>query len=777
MRYSKEIKKAPSSQGLRHDDFATQNRSTHQDEVYADSGQQLTAGSPQFCHLEGERLQLPSEQTLVEALPTTQNTAPMRDIPPSGTTPQTGIPQIPTFQARYLASEKSTSPPQTPDHGIDAGQNFERPSISTERIIAAGYPFLNTDFVSRIPPEDFEYLDQIGCFQLPGQNCLDELVRAYFLYLHPHLPMIDEGKFWETYLSSQSGAHHTASVSLFVFQAMMLVACSFVNSSTIQDLGFHSVREARSVYYRRVKALYDFDTERSDLAKAQGALLMTFHVPLNKPQINTYWLSIAIQLAKMDGADRYSTYAGPDFARHNQLKRVWWSCIIRDRTMSLGLRRPISIFSSSFDEAWPSLTDDDLKSEIGRSFVRSIPAKMKLLQSLSALCRLCAVLTDILQLLYPANGTHVSGDRVDVLKRIYTYTDELNEWYDAVASNIGPHDQHDKTFSVVTLYTSLLTIYFHSAKAALCNYRIMLTLNKSAQYNFERLQTKNELQDALRGIARSLRAIIDAGMMTYSPVSMVAFLALPSICYNLDLSSHASTQRNTRSRGTNIYQDFLRVLQLRYEGTDRALNNMSKLVGHMDLEDVTSPSTTRSRSENNATGHRDLSRPPGILAPAKRGSGIDIVTSDPQKYIQMSHTLDFFLSRGRFPTQYDNPPDLISSAAESHGSPSPSPMDDSVAGETNDTVERSHHPEGVELPGQGDAGPSIWPAPSPGSNDLLAPGEAGTGSTALSAMLAGDPFDQAASGLGFSFEDFMTDGPNSGIERLQSMLYTYPDWP
>ncbi|EXJ74878.1 uncharacterized protein A1O5_01574 [Cladophialophora psammophila CBS 110553] len=633
--------------------------------------------------------------------------------------------------------------------------------------------------MSRVPPEDFDYLDHIGCFQLPQRNCLDELVRAYFLYLHPHLPLVDEGKFWETYLNRQSVVHLTSRVSLLVFEAMLLVACSFVSSSTIQDIGFQSVREVRSVYYRRVKALYDFDIERSDLAKAQGALLMTFHVPLNKPQINTYWLGIAIQLARVEGADRYSTYEARDSAKHNQLKRVWWCCIIRDRTMALGLRRPISISSASFEEAWPPLTDDDFKSEIGRSWVGSVPAKMKLLHSLSALCKLCAVLTDILQLLYPTNGVQAIGDRLDFLKRIYTCTDELHEWHDGVVSNSGLHDQHDKSFNVVVLFTSLLTIYFQSAKAALCNYRIRLTLNKPTQYNFERLQTKNELQASLRGIAQCLRAIIDAGMITYSPVSMVAFLALPSICYNLDLSSRASTQKTTHGHGANIYQDFLRVLQLRYEGTDRALNNMSKLVGHMNLEDATSPSTARSRSEHTPTGLKGLSRPSETSGPAKSASGLDIVTSDPQKYIQMSDTLDFFLSRGRFPTKYDNPPDLLSSSDEADGSPSPSLMNDLIAGRERDTVRKTHNQAGpAELSSRPGIGDPAWAASSIESNDLMASSELVTGSAELSAMLTDDPFGQAVTNPdGFSFEDFMTDGPNSGIERLQNMLYTYPDWP
>jgi len=59
-----------------------------------------------------------------------------------------------------------------------------------------------------------------------------------------------------------------------------------------------------------------------------------------------------------------------------------------------------------------------------------------------------------------------------------------------------------------------------STQAALCNYRVMLTIGDPTDFSFERLQTKNELQAALRGIALSLRAIIDADMIIYSPISM-----------------------------------------------------------------------------------------------------------------------------------------------------------------------------------------------------------------------------------------------------------------
>lgn len=187
---------------------------------------------------------------------------------------------------------------------------------------------------------------------------------------------------------------------------------------------------------------------------------MTYHVPLSEPQINSYWLGIAIHLAKAEGADRYLTYSDRDPARYKQLKRLWWSCIIRDSVMALGLRRPIHIASSSFDNVWPQLTANDLRDETGRSYIHTAPVRMKLQRSLLALCEFCAILTNILQLLYPADGAQAIGSRLGLMKRLYIYTDELNQWHDTVVGNSEPVDQHDKSLNIVILFNNILSIYF-----------------------------------------------------------------------------------------------------------------------------------------------------------------------------------------------------------------------------------------------------------------------------------------------------------------------------
>ena len=98
----------------------------------------------------------------------------------------------------------------------------------------------------------------------------------------------------------------------------------------------------------------------------------------------------------------------------------------------------------------------------------------------------------------------------------------------------------------------------------------------------------------------------------------------------------------------NIYQDFMRVLQLKYEGADRAFDNVAKLLRDMNVRDVTSPTSMPFESPESAPVSDRLGRTDQSIS---RGSGLDIIISDPRRFVNMSYTLDFFLGYGRFPRQ------------------------------------------------------------------------------------------------------------------------------
>lgn len=87
------------------------------------------------------------------------------------------------------------------------------------------YDFIETESISHLAPEDFKFLEYKGCFHLPARPLLDELVREYFLHVHPVFPIIDERSFWEAY-NPLGPRNSQFKIPLFVFRAMLFVSCS-----------------------------------------------------------------------------------------------------------------------------------------------------------------------------------------------------------------------------------------------------------------------------------------------------------------------------------------------------------------------------------------------------------------------------------------------------------------------------------------------------------------------------------------------------------------------
>ena len=87
------------------------------------------------------------------------------------------------------------------------------------------YDFVEAESISHLSPDDFQFLEYKGCFHLPARSILDELVRQYFLHVHPVFPLIDEQLFWEAY-KPVGMRPPQLKIPLFVFRAMLFVSCS-----------------------------------------------------------------------------------------------------------------------------------------------------------------------------------------------------------------------------------------------------------------------------------------------------------------------------------------------------------------------------------------------------------------------------------------------------------------------------------------------------------------------------------------------------------------------
>lgn len=130
--------------------------------------------------------------------------------------------------------------PDAPFQIIDSPEQIDNESRSTleSHVMFSFYPFLELDILSHMSSQDVNILEQSGCFRVPRRPALDEFVREYFMHVHPSLPMLDEGEFWDGYMSRSSIPSDGHRMSLFVFQAMLFAACSVGTPSPLSEVNF-----------------------------------------------------------------------------------------------------------------------------------------------------------------------------------------------------------------------------------------------------------------------------------------------------------------------------------------------------------------------------------------------------------------------------------------------------------------------------------------------------------------------------------------------------------
>lgn len=188
--------------------------------------------------------------------------------------------------------------------------------------------------------------------------------------------------------------------------------------------------------------------------------MLTYYVPTNSDKTNTYWLSTAVHFARNAGADKYDTIEDSSRKHKGILKRLWWCCILRDRVMALGLRRPLHIRPTDFDFTQPRFTESDFQDEIRDSMVYNPATKQLLAQLAVSLCELAIALNDVLALLYPMIGRPKLEDSLQSRKELETSRATLDRWYEkTVAKFYIPTYLHGAHKSLV-LFTDMLYIYY-----------------------------------------------------------------------------------------------------------------------------------------------------------------------------------------------------------------------------------------------------------------------------------------------------------------------------
>ncbi|KAL2850619.1 fungal-specific transcription factor domain-containing protein [Aspergillus pseudoustus] len=382
-----------------------------------------------------------------------------------------------------------------------------------------------------------------GALRVPIQAVLDVFTRHYFLYVHPCLPVVDEALFWRKYRSVDGSA---GKISTLLFQAMLFATSSFVPLEAAKECGYDSLQCTRDDLYRRAKRLYELGVEKDRYVVAQAALLLTYYSTDAERSNNSRWLRTAIRHAKKERAHLYH-HLQPS-KKTLDLKRLWWCCMIRDRIISLGMRRPIQITPDAFDLNQPGLSFEDLQEECFQSEVYSPEAKVALCRVLASLCHLVVAVTGSILLVYPTTYSmpYSLAERRAQLDQLEETKFALLEWEFSWVAN--PDGKEYYIHPSLTLYTNLCAIYYQSARIALCNRICMLIGHNtylSDETDLPRIEScRAELAMAIRSTADNVKQLIQYGVADKLPISAIAYTLFPQIL--LSIQTQLSTTEEDR---------------------------------------------------------------------------------------------------------------------------------------------------------------------------------------------------------------------------------------
>lgn len=217
-------------------------------------------------------------------------------------------------------------------------------------------PFVKPSTPAKVTREGLRYLQHMGALDLPGRDLEKQLLLAYIEHVHPDFPVLELHDFMRR-VGDRSGRH--GQVSLLLYQSVMFAASAFIRSEHLSAAGFSNRRALRRAVFQAAKLLHDFDYENDKFTLVQSTLLLSFWYEAPDDSKETWhWSGIAISQAQALGLHRSTVNSSNmDPVKRKQRRRVWWSCVMRDRQIGLGMSRLIRIKDEDFDI--PELQEDD----------------------------------------------------------------------------------------------------------------------------------------------------------------------------------------------------------------------------------------------------------------------------------------------------------------------------------------------------------------------------------------------------------------------------------
>ncbi|KAE8308225.1 hypothetical protein BDV41DRAFT_592293 [Aspergillus transmontanensis] len=526
----------------------------------------------------------------------------------------------------------------------------------------SAYPFLDFRSLSGLDKWDVSYLASKGCFTLPRRPVLDEFVKKYFLHIHPGTPVLDEAEFWQLYSQQgDGGTSNGRSISVLVLQAMLFRTCPVRLSRMIA--GIPKLNPL---------LILDLKAEDQPLERAQGALLLSYQASPDDPQIGSLLLANAIQNALILGKPPKPSIS----VKRSTLKRLWWSILLRDRWISLALRRRSQLTPKDFDAENNPLEEADFDKEIQESKVYDVHTKRIRFTTLQQQCRLAIIITDMVSLIFSScDGSSMglpSKEFPACMSRVMKTRNRLRQWETETRYAL-PTAPSEVLHSVMS-FIKMTYVYYHTAQIHLAHYEALLLeanlMFVGHSYTVQLRETGSCLQKAVNELHDVLKYFSDTKDIEAIPLCILAFVGWPIVVAAIDVglarndAEALQRQRELNTLGTiyNVLIELYDVTKFVAVGTREILHLVTMM------------------SEGLGTRGRRPAQTPGVQDPYQRGAAyanatlkafenkhasgwFDLFLHYPRIYLLISTSTDYSLSSGRLPHENALPEVLRSVAS------------------------------------------------------------------------------------------------------------------
>ncbi|CAO3641602.1 unnamed protein product [Cunninghamella blakesleeana] len=265
----------------------------------------------------------------------------------------------------------------------------------------------------------------------------DQLLKVYFAYIHPGLPVVNKVFFLRQYRSLSSDYPSAPLLNAMYGAALRYIeTCKvFGDNTAVQDalgceIADFQIPEGGSEKFFENLIAYCKGKYNPNIATIQALVITQNHRASMDTKVTGAWLinAAAIRMAQDLGLHRSSELWDIPESEKETRRRVWWAVYIMDKWSAASTGRPQTIFDEDCDELYPSdsasweevldIPTDEKDNKPGPRFPsldksiakRATCEKIPIYQPFVQLIKLSEILGHVLQGLYTPQAKKYSAE-------------------------------------------------------------------------------------------------------------------------------------------------------------------------------------------------------------------------------------------------------------------------------------------------------------------------------------------------------------------------------